>query len=75
MRITILDMLSTNSLQAFSSASTTAPINRATPANPVRLIRAQPEPSGRQPGSATSPLPDIRPGIPPARGSLLNLSV
>ena len=74
MRFTVLRMLSTNSLQAFSGASTTAPINRAGAANPVRLVRAQPDPAGRQGGAATN-VPDVKPGIPPPRGSLLNLSV
>ena len=74
MHVTVLRMLSTNSLQAFSSAATTAPLNRATATNPVRLARAQQEPARQATGNAPA-LPDARPGIPPPRGSLLNLSV
>ena len=72
MRLTVLYMLSTSSLQAFSGATTTAPLNRPDPANPVRLARAQPQAAARQ---ASPALPGTAPANPPPRGSLLNLSV
>ena len=75
MRLTILRMLSTNSLQAFSGAATTAPIGRTGATEGVRLARAQPEAAARQATPMTSAIPDSKPTIPPARGSLLNLSV
>lgn len=72
MHATLLHMLSTNSLQAFSGAATTAPLNGPAAPNPVRLIRDQPQEASRQ---ASPTIPTIRPGLPPPRGSLLNLSV
>lgn len=73
MRLTVIRMLSTNSLQAFSQASTTASLQRAAPA--ARLVRSPAEPAARQAASPAAPLPAVRPGLPPPRGSLLNLSV
>ncbi len=75
MRITVLRMLSTNSLQAFSGATTTTPIGRTGGTEGIRLARAQPEPSARQASPNLSAIPDIKPSLPPPRGSLLNLSV
>lgn len=73
MHATLLSMLSTTSLQAFSGASTTASLQRTTPAQPAaRLVREQ---SSSRSASPASPLPDTKPGLPPPRGSLLNLSV
>lgn len=71
MHATLFHMLSTNSLQAFSGAATTAPLNGPAASNPARLIRDQPP---RQ-STSGAPVPDIRPSLPPPRGSLLNLSV
>ena len=72
MHLTVLRMLSTNSLQAFSQASTTAPLRHAAPAAPVaRLVRSPAEGGTRQ----AAPLPDAKPSLPLPRGSLLNLSV
>jgi hypothetical protein len=62
-------MISATSLQAFSNA---APASRAVKANPALLARAQPDGAARQATGVTPALPDIRPGLPPPRGSLLN---
>ncbi len=67
-------MLSTSSLQAFSGAATTASINTAGRANPVRLVRAQQEQAARPPSGSAAAMPE-RPALPLPRGSLLNLSV
>ena len=75
MRLTVLRMLSMNSLQAFSGAATTSPIGRSGATEGVRLVRAQPEPAARQASPMTSAIPDTKPSLPPPRGSLLNLSV
>lgn len=77
MRVTILRMISSNSLQAFSGAATTAPLNRPAGANPIRLVR-DPGTADRQASSGagkSADIPSTRPSIPPPRGSLLNLSV
>ena len=71
MHATLLHMLSSNSLQAFSGAATTAPLNAPSAPHPIRLVRDQPD--ARQAASPT--IPPTRPGLPPPRGSLLNLSV
>lgn len=72
MRLIVLHMLATNSLSAFSGASTTAPLARP---GPVRLVRS---PAGDGPPPAPPDLPppplNVQPGLRP-RGSLLNLSV
>ena len=74
MRLTTIRMLSTNSLSAFSGATTTAPLDRGAA---VRLVRDRATPE-QQPGAAA---PDklTLPSTPPTRlmprGSLLNLSV
>ena len=73
MRLTVLRMLSTNSLSAFSSATTTSALNRS---NNVRLVREPVQPAQQ----ATAPsmknaIPNQMPSIAPPRGSLLNLSV
>ena len=65
-------MLSTNSLSAFSSAATTAPLNRA---NNVRLVREQVTPQSPAGPAMKNALPNTMPSVPPPRGSLLNLSV
>jgi len=72
MRLTVIRMLSTNSLSAFSSAATTAPLNRA---NNVRLVRDQLTPQAQPAPAMKNALPNTMPSIPPPRGSLLNLSV
>lgn len=73
MRVTILRMIATNSLQAFSGATTTGPLQRPSPA---RLVREQQTAQPRQAGPALkAPLPDNMPTSPLPRGSLLNLSV
>ncbi len=71
MHVMILRMISTTSLQAFSGATTTQPLDRTAP---VRLVRAQQDQSPRQ-STPAPPLPEARPSLPPPRGSLLNLSV
>ena len=72
MHVTVLRMLSTSSLQAFSGATTTSPVGGAAAA--ARLVRGQSD-ATPSPRSAAPALPDARPGLPPPRGSLLNLSV
>lgn len=77
MRLTILSMISTSSLQAFSGASTTGSLQRpsapsAAAASAARLVRDQA--SARNAGPAAA-IPDTKPSLPPPRGSLLNLSV
>ena len=79
MRLTLLCMISANSLSAFSGATATAPLNRS-PVNGVggvqtaRLLRAGGAGSGAQPQAA--PLADGPPPKGPLpRGSLLNLAV
>ena len=67
-------MISTNSLQAFSGATTTSPLNRASGADPIRLVREKAGASDRQAAGKPN-IPESRPTIPPPRGSLLNLSV
>lgn len=72
MRVTVLRMLSTNSLSAFSSATTTASVQRP---NQVRLVREQTQ-SAQQAGPLIkNAIPNQLPSIAPPRGSLLNLSV
>jgi hypothetical protein len=76
MHVTILSMISGSSLQAFSAASTTAPLNGSRAANPVRLVRAQPDTTTTRQSSGPAPaIPDAKPSLPLPRGSLLNLSV
>ena len=77
MRVTILSMIASKSLQAFSGAATTAPLNRPAGASPIRLVR-DPGTADRQASGSTGKsidIPPTRPSIPPPRGSLLNLSV
>jgi hypothetical protein len=66
-------MLSSNSLTAFSSATTTSGLKGS---NNVRLVRdpVQPVPQATAP-SLKSAIPNTMPGMAPPRGSLLNLSV
>ncbi len=71
MRFTVLHMLSTNSLQAFSGAATTSPLNRP---GPVRLVREQQDQKQAAPSQRPA-LPNAMPALPPPRGSLLNLSI
>ncbi len=70
MRITVLSMLSTNTLAAFSSANATASLKEA---GPARLVR---EPVRTTDTGSTKPftVPALPQGRQP-RGSLLNLSV
>ena len=69
MHVTLLRMISTTSLQAFSGATTTPGVDRT---SPIRLVRGQQDQPARQ---AAPALPEARPSLPPPRGSLLNLSV
>lgn len=71
MHVTLLRMISTNSLQAFSGAITTQPVDRATP---IRLARDRPEADVRYAAPAPA-IPETRPSVPPPRGTLLNLSI
>lgn len=68
----ILRMLSTNSLSAFSSATTASALNRS---SPLRLVRDQPQQMQQPAPSMKSMLPNAMPSVAPPRGSLLNLSV
>ena len=70
MHRTILHMLSTNSLSAFSSASTTSPVHQSTSARLVRDVQPL-----TQPNATKNAIPSTQPSIAPPRGSLLNLSV
>jgi hypothetical protein len=65
-------MLSTNSLSAFSSATTTTSVQRP---NQVRLVREQRPPPQQAGPSIKNATPNELPSIAPPRGSLLNLSV
>lgn len=71
MRVTVLRMLSTNSLSAFSAATTSSSV--AQPRD-VRLVREQTQPGANSP-LAKNALPNGIPSIAPPRGSLVNLSV
>lgn len=71
MNVTILRMLSTNSLSAFSAATIT-PAQKSRPAS-VRLVRETSPASGF--GVQKNAVPKPPPGVAPPRGSLLNLSV
>jgi hypothetical protein len=72
MHVTVLRMLSTNSLSAFSSATTTTSVQRP---NQVRLVREQRPPAQQAGPSIKNATPNELPSIAPPRGSLLNLSV
>ena len=64
-------MLSTNSLSAFSSATTTT--GKARGVDELRLVR---EPASAETGrAAKSAMPNAMPSVAPPRGSLVNLSV
>ena len=67
-------MITGSSLQAFSGATTTSPISRAQSSDAVRLVRTDNTAAVRQASPALPALPTGRPGVPPPRGSLLNLS-
>jgi hypothetical protein len=69
MNATILRMISTNSLMAFSAATTAA----ASPSAPIRLVR-QPEMRAES-DRPQAPLPAEAPRGPTPRGSLLDLRV
>ncbi len=80
MRLTLLCMISANSLSAFSGATATAPLNRpavssAGGVQPARLLRGGAEQSGAQSQAPGSPFPGTPPKGPLPRGSLLNLAV
>lgn len=75
MHVTVLRMLSTSSLQAFSGAATTAPIGRAAAPGAVRLANGPNDAAKRPDPASSTAVPDIRPGTVPPRGSLLNLAV
>lgn len=68
MRATLLHMLSTNSLSAFSGANATAPLHRP---GQARLVQPAKDMASPAPAERPAPLP---PG-PRPRGSLVNLSV
>ena len=74
MQLMLTHMLSTNSLSAFSSAASIAPVQQP---GPIRQVRDQRELTAQAPAAALG-----KPGLPGAapsghtpRGSLLNLSV
>ena len=79
MRLTLLCMISANSLSAFSGATATAPLNRPAGVGgvqPVRLLRGtadQPAPAA--PAQAAPLSGGAAPKGPMPRGSLLNLAV
>ena len=80
MRLTLLCMISANSLSAFSGATATAPLTRPAVSNaggiqPARLLRGGAEQPGAQPQAPAGPLPGVPPKGPLPRGSLLNLAV
>jgi len=75
--LTLLCMISANSLSAFSGATASAPLNRSQPGGagglqPARLLRGSEERPGVQ---APGPLSGVPPKGPLPRGSLLNLAV
>lgn len=75
MRLTVLRMLSTNSLSAFSSAATVR-VERSGPVQAARERAAVQASNPVQSLQQTKPaLPGIVPQGPLPRGSLLNLSV
>jgi hypothetical protein len=75
---TILRMISTGSLSAFSASATNGALGRVAAAVPVQRVRAQasPAPTGvaAAPGGRSAP-PQVQPGQILPRGSLLDLSV
>ncbi len=73
MRLTTFRMLSTNSLSAFSGATTTAPLDRGAAVRLVRDRATQDQPGAAAPDKLT--LPSTPPTRLMPRGSLLNLSV
>ena len=72
MHVTILRMISNNSLAAFSAATTVA---SAKAPRQSRLVPAQTSSPNTLGQSAKSTLPATRPSVSPPRGTLLNLSV
>ncbi len=80
MHLTLLCMISANSLSAFSGATASAPLNRPQGAGgvggvqPARLLRGEDRPSV-QSQAPTAPAAGIPPKGPLPRGSLLNLAV
>jgi hypothetical protein len=78
MRLTILRMLSTSSLSAFSNSNAVSSANRSSPVRPVRSLSEQPQAGGAQstaPNKTLGTLPSVQPGRVMPRGSLLDLSV
>lgn len=78
MRLTLLCMISANSLSAFSSATASAPLNRPQGSGGVqqaRLLRGGDERPSAQAQGPAAPLPTQPPKGPLPRGSLLNLAV
>ena len=65
-------MLSTNSLSAFSSATTTSALNGQ---KGTRLVREPVNPINPTGAGVKNAVPNAMPSIAPPRGSLLNLSV
>ena len=75
MRLTVLRMLSTNSLSAFSHAAT-ARVDRSGPVQTVReRVPVQASDSALSPQRTKPVVPGTMPQGPLPRGSLLNLSV
>jgi len=78
MDMTILRMISTGSLSAFSASATNGVLGRVAASGATQQARAQasPPPGGvaAAPGGRTAP-PQVQPGQTLPRGSLLDLSV
>jgi hypothetical protein len=78
MDLSILRMISTGSLSAFSAGATNGAIGRVPPPEAIRQARAQSAPPPNSlsaaPGGRTTP-PTVQPGQTLPRGSLLDLSV
>lgn len=70
MNATLVRMLSTNALSAFTAANTTSPIDRTRPA---RLLRGPFTPSTTPAQSVKHAIPSAPPAIAPPRGTLLNI--
>ncbi|MDP9095473.1 MAG: hypothetical protein M3N26_02760 [Pseudomonadota bacterium] len=71
MHATILGMISTNSLTAFSAATLSA--SAAAPKT-LRLVREQSQPGANSPATKNAQ-PNGLPSVAPPRGSFVNLSV
>jgi len=78
MDVTILRMISTGSLSAFSAGATNGALGRIAPSAAMQQVRAQssspPNSLAASPGGRSLP-PSVQPGQILPRGSLLDLSV